>query len=261
MSTILLTLLLTSCLCRWLTCVPCDNSLNTCAIRYVDKTRPQPVGCDNSSSLVTTVSPSRLSCAMAWSIKNTFGILTYSRETTTCAMCPGAVVTSINFTSSGKVHSWPLQNLEKSWPLTNVASQQTDRAMAIPITISSGSVVHLCGYLYSLAGFYIDFRQDPAGNTVIFHFRARRDAFTGWASVLVFSYYNNGQWAPEIKPVMTPYPFIANTVTTVDILVTTSSYKVYINETYCCSFNHVLPYANVRYIRIIGSIQVYEFSV
>ncbi|KAH9514764.1 hypothetical protein Btru_023572 [Bulinus truncatus] len=234
----------------------CNKNSNLCTVRYKDKTSLQPVGC-NQTTMWSTASPSKISCAKSCSTNSTCAAFAFVSQNRTCYICNGDLITSVSFTYNGVV-TWPLQNVETNWLLTDPVNKYTNQSMNIPINIKTGTLVHLNGYFYSLSGFYIDFRQDAAGNTVVFHFRARRDHDSS-VPVLALSY--NTSWGPETRPVMTPYPFIENTMTTVDILVRNDRYLVYINQTYCCSYNRVLPHVNVKYLRIIGYIQVYDFSV
>ncbi|KAH9514763.1 hypothetical protein Btru_023571 [Bulinus truncatus] len=236
----------------------CNSITSVCSTVYQDKTNLQPVGC-NEATVWSSTSPSKLSCASACSMNRSCAVFGYFSQSQTCYMCHGELISGINF-SSDVVVSWPVQNVESDWPLTDPANNFTDRGMSIPIYVTSGTLVQLYGYYYTFDGFYIDLRQDYKGDDVMLHFRSRLQAGTN-ISVIILNYQNKTVWGPETRLYPWPYPFQTNTNFTVDILVRKDSYQIYIDRTFCCMLKHVLPYDNIRYLRIVGNVKVYEFSV
>ncbi|KAK0061105.1 hypothetical protein Bpfe_009633 [Biomphalaria pfeifferi] len=232
----------------------CNNIL--IISQYKDVTAMEPAGC-NQSTMWTLVSESKLSCAMTCTSNVTCAVFLYSSRAFN--LCQGNQITNLVFNSS-KTYSWSNQTYEQNWPLNDVVNKYTQRSLNITKKITPGTVVHLYGLVHNLTGFYINFKQDILSTNVSFLFRARYAPGT-LNSIIVLNYCVNNTYGPEMKPVIDPYPFVANTTTTVDILVTGVGYKVFIDRSFCCFFQHQLPFESTNFIYVSGYIEVFEFRM
>ncbi|KAK0061104.1 hypothetical protein Bpfe_009632 [Biomphalaria pfeifferi] len=119
--------------------LPCTTVNETCLFMFKEDTDMVPMGC-NGTTMWTTVSRSKLSCATACAANATCAVFLYSQDLKTCSMCSGDQIDNLTFVSNMS-YSWCYQSVVQNWPFTNVATKFSNLTMFIPHVLFAGSVV------------------------------------------------------------------------------------------------------------------------
>ncbi|KAK6962552.1 galectin-7 [Biomphalaria glabrata] len=128
------------------------------------------------------------------------------------------------------------------------------------LTCLKESPVHLRAVYHTVQGFQINFRHFNNAVNNSMQFTSRGPPTVPTRQVSLNSRLNT-VWGQEKIIPYDPYPFVVNTTTSVHILVTVSGFVIFIDQSFCCFFDHVLPYEKVKYLFVPGYIRIEELRV
>ncbi|CAL1532567.1 unnamed protein product [Lymnaea stagnalis] len=174
-----------------------------------------------------------------------------------CKTCPGDLATGLTFVPGQSIF------LQRTMMVSHLyydpGTLLVNKVIPIPGGISSGRVGYLHATVLANNSFNIDFAQDFAVKYINFHFKARWESDDNRKIVLNFC--SNRTWGVPAVSSPFPFPFTVDMPFTLHVLVTPKSFDVYINANFCCYYNHTLAVGDVRYIRVLGNLNVHEMSV
>ncbi|KAI8743563.1 hypothetical protein BgiBS90_034075 [Biomphalaria glabrata] len=222
------------------------------SLLFQDKPDLDPIGC-NEQTMLTEVSGSKLSCAMSCMFIEACVLFSYVSDSKTCSLCHGDMIQNLTY-NAWKTFTWAFVILENSQPST--INTFYSQSKFIPGSLSLGTIIHLCIYLFpnKQPYFSIDLKENETTgdyplSLLVNHGQISLYSVKG--SVMTNSTYVH----------LGSGSLLAGTTHVVDILVTAEGFRVYMDKTYCCLYRHLMPYKVAKYLWIHGYIQVMELTL